>query len=54
MLARLNKLVVAIQPGGWERRGAQVEGLVSGVTEIGSEGSWDALVKGWRVAGQWS
>jgi hypothetical protein len=46
MLARLNELVVATSMGVGAPR-VQVEAVVSGITEIGSEGRWDALVKGW-------
>jgi len=45
MLPRLNKLVVATSMG--VGAPAQVEAVVSGITEIGSEGRWDAPVKGW-------
>ena len=46
MLPRLNELVVATSIGVGAPR-AQVEAVVSGITEIGSEGRWDAPVKGW-------
>jgi hypothetical protein len=46
MLPRLNKLVVATSMGVGAPR-AQVEAVVSGITEIGSEGRWDAPVQGW-------